>query len=73
MTGKQSNTRQQQKKNDKRPEIVVPSRKPQVIIPTRSSPPELTTPTQHASSSTGGLSVTVKKEIMAQNQKLTPE
>ncbi|GBB95851.1 hypothetical protein RclHR1_26290001 [Rhizophagus clarus] len=73
MTGKRSNTRQQQKKNDKRPEMVVPSGKPQVIIPARSSPPELTTPTQHASSSTGGLSVTVKKEIMAQNQKLTPD
>ncbi|GBB86489.1 hypothetical protein RclHR1_25010003 [Rhizophagus clarus] len=73
MTGKRSNTRQQQKKNDKQPEMVVPSRKPQVIIPARSSPPELTTPTQHASSSTRGISITVKKEIMAQSQKLTPE
>ncbi|GES87044.1 hypothetical protein GLOIN_2v1786507 [Rhizophagus clarus] len=73
MTGKRPNTRQQQKKNDKRPEMVVPSGKPQVIIPARSSPSELITPTQHANSSTGGLSVTVKKEIMAQNQKLTPE
>ncbi|GES74101.1 hypothetical protein GLOIN_2v1783570 [Rhizophagus clarus] len=73
MTGKRPNTRQQQKKNDKRPEMVVPSGKPQVIIPARSSSSELITPTQHTNSSTGGLSVTVKKEIMAQNQKLTPE
>ncbi|GBB88733.1 hypothetical protein RclHR1_15300006 [Rhizophagus clarus] len=53
--------------------MVVSSGKPQVIIPARSSLPELTTLTQHTSSSTGGLSVTVKKKIMAQNQKFTLE
>ncbi|GBB91583.1 hypothetical protein RclHR1_18990001 [Rhizophagus clarus] len=53
--------------------MVVLSKKPQVIILAKSSPPELTTPTQYASSSTGGLSVTVKKEIIAKNQKFTPE
>ncbi|GET03348.1 hypothetical protein RCL_jg16208.t1 [Rhizophagus clarus] len=50
---------------------IVPSRKPLVIIPARSSTPELTSPPQHTTSSSRGPSVTIKKEIITQNKKLT--